>query len=473
MHDYSPQQQNSNVLSFHAGQVIQVLNTDPSGWWDGQLEGRRGWFPSNYVNADVNMPEEEELTQTSVRRNRSRSNASISDSLGADIDSYCPPIMVPLLDGLSLLQNAVRSNRVSHFQPSTACIISCVRSILSVTDTLPRDAPILQQHPILAQERRKILSILALLVAQAKKTSENVLDDNVFKVEVDGMLRLGGQVVARVRGFLAVAVQCGVELPEQRQSGYLTNIERPRAQRSVRSSPLRAQDLRSRGLATRTSGAPVPPVPNIPARFTMNSETRPSRRNKTHKTTPSSSSSSSSESTGTPIGAPFPQGACTTHQVLDALRHIHDHYLSSIAAFIGHAHSHSRASHVSSTGHMYDLVREIIEMVCGLLTIVEAVLLHSDIPEQKLGNLRAAKEGLYSLTSDLAESVRLLTLPPTTSEEEEKQALLRSATGALRAVTDCVAAVKICLTRSMGERPLILHVPPMVPSGPIGSYGSS
>ncbi|KAJ7600802.1 cell division control protein 25 [Mycena floridula] len=509
MHDYSPQQQNSTGLSFRAGQVIHVLNRDPSGWWDGQLEGRRGWFPSNYVNADLNtQEEEEEVTQVPVRRNHGRSNstmswvsnrqhsrnASISDSLGADIDSYCPPIMVPLLHGLSLLQNAVRSNRVSHFQPSTACIISCVRSVLSATDTLLREAPILQQHPTLAQERRKILSVLALLVAQAKKASEEVLDENVQEIEVDGMLRLGGQVFARVRGFLAVAVQCGVELPERRQSGrsdtecpspgtseesfsgYQGNPAElgytPRAQRSIRSSPLRARsmsDLRSRGLATKTSDAPVP---NIPARFTMNSETRPLRRYKTHKTTSSSSSASSSESTGTPIRPPFPQGACTTHQVTEALRHTHDHYLSSIAAFIGHAHSYSRASHASSTGHMYDLVREIIEMVCKLLTIVEAVLFHPDIPEQKLGNLRAAKEGLYSVTSNLAESVRLLTLPPTTSDEQEKQALLRSATGALKAGADCVAAVKICLTRSMGERPFILHVPsvgeaPSVPETPL------
>jgi hypothetical protein len=52
MHDYEPQQSNT-CLSFRAGQVIHVLNKDPSGWWDGELEGRRGWFPSNYVNVDI------------------------------------------------------------------------------------------------------------------------------------------------------------------------------------------------------------------------------------------------------------------------------------------------------------------------------------------------------------------------------------------------------------------------------------
>lgn len=36
-------------LSFQSGQVIEVLDRLPSGWWDGLIEDRRGWFPSNYV----------------------------------------------------------------------------------------------------------------------------------------------------------------------------------------------------------------------------------------------------------------------------------------------------------------------------------------------------------------------------------------------------------------------------------------
>jgi len=52
MHDYEPQQSNTTCLSFCTGNIIHVLNRDPSGWWDGEFEGRRGWFPSNYVSAD-------------------------------------------------------------------------------------------------------------------------------------------------------------------------------------------------------------------------------------------------------------------------------------------------------------------------------------------------------------------------------------------------------------------------------------
>jgi son of sevenless-like protein len=41
--------QDTSSLSFKRGDVIEVLNTLPSGWWDGLLDDERGWFPSNYV----------------------------------------------------------------------------------------------------------------------------------------------------------------------------------------------------------------------------------------------------------------------------------------------------------------------------------------------------------------------------------------------------------------------------------------
>lgn len=61
MHDFAPQQSNVTCLTFRAGQVIRVLNRDTSGWWDGELDGRRGWFPSNYVTSEVGLLTDEEL----------------------------------------------------------------------------------------------------------------------------------------------------------------------------------------------------------------------------------------------------------------------------------------------------------------------------------------------------------------------------------------------------------------------------
>ncbi|KAL6061526.1 Unconventional myosin-Ie [Balamuthia mandrillaris] len=37
------------TLSFREGDVIFIVQKDPGGWWEGEMNGRRGWIPANYV----------------------------------------------------------------------------------------------------------------------------------------------------------------------------------------------------------------------------------------------------------------------------------------------------------------------------------------------------------------------------------------------------------------------------------------
>ena len=424
--------------------------------------------------------------------------------------------MVSLLHALSLLQNAVHSNRIAHFQPSVACIISCVRSILTAVGCLSRDAHLVRQFPPLAQERKRVLSDLAAIVNQAKAASSESLDDDEREVQIEKMLRLGGQVFSRLRRFLAIAVRCGVQIPDKRIS-----IEYPpmlleslssqvpdefSSGGSMSSSPIaenRDETLRltlsqAKNTTSRSPRARARDglsTPRSTARAKSMGDLRPGRKNALdteptsvlnpsqpqntrilvpansrlngHKHGPSVSSVSSSstftsaDSALSPVSPPFPSGPSTYEELMEALRRTHNQYLSTIAAFIGHAHVHSRSSHAASTGHMYELVREIVEIVCKLLVVVEAVLHHPTVPVHKIANLKSAKDGLYNVTSGLAESVRLLTgsLPPDMTEEQEKMALIRSATDALKAGADCVAAVKMCLNRSTGEQPFVIERP--------------
>ncbi|KAG7255769.1 hypothetical protein CRUP_020843, partial [Coryphaenoides rupestris] len=43
------EQTNEDELSFTKGEVIGVTRQEDGGWWEGVLNGRTGWFPSNYV----------------------------------------------------------------------------------------------------------------------------------------------------------------------------------------------------------------------------------------------------------------------------------------------------------------------------------------------------------------------------------------------------------------------------------------
>ena len=42
-------QTNEDELSFNKGDLILVTRQEEGGWWEGTLNGKIGWFPSNYV----------------------------------------------------------------------------------------------------------------------------------------------------------------------------------------------------------------------------------------------------------------------------------------------------------------------------------------------------------------------------------------------------------------------------------------
>lgn len=61
LYDYEADDRTS--LSFHEGDVIQVITQLESGWWDGVINGVRGWFPSNYcqiITSPDDLPDSEQ-----------------------------------------------------------------------------------------------------------------------------------------------------------------------------------------------------------------------------------------------------------------------------------------------------------------------------------------------------------------------------------------------------------------------------
>uniref|UniRef100_A0A7N6B3E5 Growth arrest specific 7 n=1 Tax=Anabas testudineus TaxID=64144 RepID=A0A7N6B3E5_ANATE len=51
-------QQHQQGLSFEAGEIIKVVQPLPGGWWEGEKDGARGWFPSSYVQV-LELPAED------------------------------------------------------------------------------------------------------------------------------------------------------------------------------------------------------------------------------------------------------------------------------------------------------------------------------------------------------------------------------------------------------------------------------
>ncbi|KRX90400.1 Unconventional myosin-If [Trichinella pseudospiralis] len=45
---YSYEGQDDDELCFHSNDIIEIIQEDPSGWWQGHLRGKHGLFPANY-----------------------------------------------------------------------------------------------------------------------------------------------------------------------------------------------------------------------------------------------------------------------------------------------------------------------------------------------------------------------------------------------------------------------------------------
>ena len=77
LYDYEADDRTS--LSFHQGDTIQVITQLASGWWDGIINGVRGWFPSNYCV--VVAGPEDALARTSQQ---SLNGGDVSGESGAE-----------------------------------------------------------------------------------------------------------------------------------------------------------------------------------------------------------------------------------------------------------------------------------------------------------------------------------------------------------------------------------------------------
>ncbi|KAG6917091.1 hypothetical protein DXG01_003980 [Tephrocybe rancida] len=72
---YNYEAQDASALSFKGGDIIEVLAQESSGWWDGLLGDRRGWFPYNYVKV-ISDEEAEQVFSSSESSDQDSSTLS-------------------------------------------------------------------------------------------------------------------------------------------------------------------------------------------------------------------------------------------------------------------------------------------------------------------------------------------------------------------------------------------------------------
>ncbi|KAK4705784.1 hypothetical protein P7C70_g404, partial [Phenoliferia sp. Uapishka_3] len=477
LHEFVPAVGSTTCLSFAAGQIIRTLNKDGSGWWDGELEGRRGWFPSNYVEvmpsrkpqpsrALIHRGGATDTMRSDVQRrgsaeDRDAQASGPGENLSASsrpsphrsfTDANTPAdvalrrmshggVLESIQQAIALLQSSVTAGRISHFQPSTACVISSVRTVLSSTDCLTRESQVLKLHPTLVAERRRILGALASLVNQARRASSPVTVEDERGRYTARMLDLADAVEANVRIFLQVAAGLGVALTDRSMAdkeldptntGFDPHGQkgRPTLRSAMSTGDLRGSNQTPLALVSTTE-------------LSVRSDPR----------TPSLTSDTATDSSSSTAGliTPDDQGLVirTTENLLEVLTSIHDQLLSTIAAFIGHVHAHTRSSHSSSYAYLIDMTRETIEKVREVLVVVEAISSHREIMRgrsSELAVLTASREALYVATTSLVTAARIATSTPDgDNEDEEKRVLLSSATAVLRSGGDCVGSVKLCV----------------------------
>ncbi|KAI0460313.1 ras GEF [Xylaria acuta] len=190
MYDYEADDRTS--LSFHEGDVIQVITQLESGWWDGVINGVRGWFPSNYCQA-ITGPDD--LSDPTQNGEAYRGDDEFEDGVlyeeeaemehESDLDDYNP---LPLEGARNTgsrsgsdfwIPQATSDGRLYYFNTMTGESSSelPLESPTSLNDSGPRD----RMHVNIPEKTRPPLEMMARGLTQdededSEATSASELD---------------------------------------------------------------------------------------------------------------------------------------------------------------------------------------------------------------------------------------------------------------------------------------------------------
>lgn len=150
LYDYDADDRTS--LSFHEGDIIQVITQLESGWWDGVINGVRGWFPSNYCQIILSpdeIPEPEQSAEADHADEEPQENDVYEEGFdeddGSDHDDFAAlPLQETEGDKSRAdywIPQATSDGRLFYYNTMTgeSSMELPLESPSSVTETGPRD----------------------------------------------------------------------------------------------------------------------------------------------------------------------------------------------------------------------------------------------------------------------------------------------------------------------------------------------
>uniref|UniRef100_A0A672PKM7 Rho guanine nucleotide exchange factor 6-like n=1 Tax=Sinocyclocheilus grahami TaxID=75366 RepID=A0A672PKM7_SINGR len=132
-------QNNEDELSFSKGELIHVTRQEEGGWWEGTLNGKTGWFPSNYVR-EV-KPCEKPISPKAVKGLDVPQLTKNYYNVVKDILSF--------QQGLCLALEECSNEDLDKFMESQG---ASAPGILTLTTSLSKPFMRLDKYPILLQE---------------------------------------------------------------------------------------------------------------------------------------------------------------------------------------------------------------------------------------------------------------------------------------------------------------------------------
>ncbi|GAA95817.1 hypothetical protein E5Q_02474 [Mixia osmundae IAM 14324] len=397
---------------------------------------------------------------------------------------------------IGLLRKAVSARDLSHYQPSTACLISAIRAVLCATGCLDRDSEQLACFPQLAIQRKLVLSALARLVNQARKAStldENVAPGSEAPIGPTAlvMIDMAEGVMAQIEQFLASLFECGYDpvkppdSPRMREPSSDTvtgpvqeprgELARPTSRLLPRASFLSGArkssnpkkpelhkvrslgDLRNRRRSAKDS-APVP-MPGSP-RLEDSMPIRPllQRGSTAMRSFMQAAEQQPTVSADAQSGWHAPLRLHTAAEIKSIMSQLHAQLLRTVAAFVSQAQVHTSTSHATSFLYLLDLAEEVIGTVREILDIIDVMRSSdSDRAIEDAHLLDISSNAVSRASIDLAQATEISLKRNATASDHRH--LLHCATLVLQTAAESSSAVTIYLSHRLAEDGYALSEP--------------